>query len=36
MKKFALIFSPLAIEDAEQAFEYYEERQKGLGVKFTT
>lgn len=34
MKSFTVIFSPLAIEDAEQAFDYYEEKQTGLGSRF--
>jgi len=34
MKTFVVIFSPIAIDDAEQAVEYYEEKQTGLGKRF--
>ena len=34
MKNFAVIFSPIAIDDAEQAVDYYEEKQAGLGKRF--
>ena len=36
MKNFAVIFSPVAIEDLEQAVEYYEEKQTDLGKRFAT
>lgn len=35
MKRFKVIFSPLAINDAEQIVDYYEEKQRGLGKRFT-
>jgi len=31
MKSFTVIFSPVAIDDVEQTFEYYEKQQPGLG-----
>jgi hypothetical protein len=34
MKSFTVIFSPIAIDDAEQAVDYYEEKQNGLGKRF--
>src|SRR5215216_5189768 len=34
MKKYQVIFSPLAINDIEQAVEYYNEQQHGLGKRF--
>ena len=34
MKSFTVIFSPVAIDDLEQAVDYYEEKQAGLGVRF--
>ena len=34
MKKFAVIFSPAAIDDSEQAVDYYEEQQPSLGKRF--
>lgn len=34
MKTFTVIFSPVAIDDAEQAVDYYEEKQTGLGKRF--
>ncbi len=34
MKKFIVTFSPVAIEDIEQTFDYYERQQPGLGKKF--
>ena len=36
MKNFTVTFFPLALEDIEQAFNYYEQRQNGLGERFTT
>ncbi len=35
MRNFAVTFSPLAFEDIEQAFDYYEKQRKGLGDRFT-
>jgi hypothetical protein len=35
VKDFPISFSPLAIEDTEQAFHYYEQQQSGLGKQFT-
>lgn len=34
MKSFAVIFSPIAINDLEQAVVYYERKQTGLGKRF--
>ncbi len=34
MKNFTIIFSPLALEDIEQATAYYEDVQTGLGKRF--
>ncbi len=34
MKTFTVIFSPVAIDDAEQAVDYYEEKQTRLGKRF--
>jgi toxin ParE1/3/4 len=34
MKTFNVIFSPVAIDDAEQAVDYYEKKQTGLGKRF--
>ena len=34
MKKYLVIFSPLALNDIEQAVEYYNEQQRGLGKRF--
>lgn len=34
MKTFTVIFSPVAIDDAEQAVDYYQEKQTGLGKQF--
>ena len=36
MKNFTVVFSPFAIEDTEKAVEYYEEKQTGLGGRFTS
>lgn len=36
MNKFIVSFSPHALNDIEQAIGYYENLQKGLGVKFNT
>ncbi len=36
MKSFAVIFSPFAFDDLEQAFEYYEKQQPGLSKRFAT
>lgn len=35
MKNFTVTFSPLALDDIEQASDYYEQRQRGLGKRFT-
>ena len=35
MKVFSISFSPLALEDTGQAFDYYEQQQPGLGKRFT-
>jgi toxin ParE1/3/4 len=34
MKIFTVIFSPVAIDDVEQAVNYYEGKQTGLGKRF--
>lgn len=34
MKSFTFIFSPVAIENVEQAVDYYEKKQTGLGNRF--
>ena len=34
MKSFTVIFSPVAFADVEQAVDYYEEKQSGLGKRF--
>ncbi len=34
MKNFTVIFSPIAMDDMEQAVVYYEELQFGLGKRF--
>lgn len=34
MKSYTVIFSPVAIEDVEQAVDYYEKQQPGLGKRF--
>lgn len=34
MKKYIVVFSPLALNDIEQAVTYYNEHQKGLGKRF--
>ena len=34
MKSFTVIFSPLALDDIEQTYNYYEQRQSGLGKRF--
>ena len=34
MKRFTVIFSPLALDDIEQAVAYYEKQQTGLGKRF--
>jgi len=31
MKRITVIFSPVAIDDVEQAVDYYEEKQTGPG-----
>ena len=36
MKSFTVIFSPVAIDDLEQAVDYYEEKQTGMGKRFAT
>lgn len=36
MKRFTVIFSPVAIDDVEQTVFYYEEQQPGLGKRFAT
>jgi len=36
MKNFTVIFSPVAINDMEQAVAYYEEKQTSLGKRFAT
>jgi len=34
VKNFTVIFSPIAIEDAEQSVNFYEDKQVGLGKRF--
>lgn len=34
MKRFTVIFSPVAIDDIERAVNYYEDQQIGLGKRF--
>lgn len=34
MSKYEITFSPLALDDIEQAFDYYEAKQKGSGKRF--
>lgn len=34
MKDFTFSFSPLALDDIEQAVDYYEQLQPGLGKRF--
>ncbi len=34
MKGFTVIFSPVAIDDIEQAVEYYQKQQPNLGKRF--
>lgn len=34
MKQFRFVFSPLSLNDIEEAKDYYEEMQAGLGKKF--
>lgn len=34
MKNFTIIFSPVAMDDVEQAVDYYEEKQSNLGKRF--
>ena len=34
MKSFTVGFSPIAIDDVQQAVDYYEEQQQGLGKRF--
>jgi len=34
MKRFKVIFSPVAIDDVEQIVDYYEKIQPGLGKRF--
>lgn len=34
MKKYQVIFSPLALNDIEQAVGYYNEQQHGVGKRF--
>jgi toxin ParE1/3/4 len=34
MKQFRFVFSPLSLSDIEEAKNYYEEMQAGLGKKF--
>lgn len=34
MKKYQVIFSPLALNDIDQAAGYYNEQQQGLGKRF--
>ncbi len=36
MKNFAVTFSPVAIDDIEQAAAYYEDMQPGLGKRFAS
>ena len=36
MKNFAVTFSPVAIDDIEQAAAYYEDVQPGLGKRFAS
>ncbi|WP_407524194.1 type II toxin-antitoxin system RelE/ParE family toxin [Lacibacter sp. MH-610] len=36
MKKFRFIYSPLALQDIEEAKGYYENLQNGLGKKFVS
>lgn len=36
MKKFRFIYSPLALQDIEEAKDYYEKIQNGLGRKFVS
>lgn len=36
MKSFTVIFSPVAIDDAEHTVDYYEKQQPGLGKRFAT
>jgi hypothetical protein len=36
MRKYKMVFSPLAIIDIVQAVSYYKEKQKGLGKRFAT
>lgn len=36
MNSFDITFSPLALDDIEQTFNYYEARQTGLGKRFTS
>jgi plasmid stabilization system protein ParE len=34
MKNFTIVFSPVAIDDAEETVDYYEKKQPGLGKRF--
>jgi plasmid stabilization system protein ParE len=36
MNKFVVTFSPLALDDIEEVFNYYEAKRPGLGKRFTT
>ena len=36
MKIFTVRFSPIVIEDVQQAVDYYEELQQGLGNRFVS
>jgi len=36
MKSFTVIFSPVAIDDAEHTVDYYEKQQPRLGKRFAT
>ena len=36
MKKYKVLFSPLALVDIEQAITYYNEQQNGLGKRFAS
>jgi len=36
MKKYALVFTPEAIQEIRQATEWYNEQQNGLGNRFKT
>lgn len=35
MKRMTVVFSPLALDDVGHAVEYYEEKQTGLGKRFS-